>query len=110
MRKFACLAAVSLVAGLTAGGQERTTTDVTVSYSYIRAKPATRSSTDFNMQGAREFTRRASAESRSEEHTSELQSRRELVCRLLLEKKKMRGKLSPLQLECIRRGALERWA
>ena len=58
-----CLAAVSLVAGLTAGGQERTTTDVTVSYSYIRAKPATRSSTDFNMQGAREFTRRASAES-----------------------------------------------
>src|SRR5690349_25048348 len=28
------------------------------------------------------------AEHRSEEHTSELQSRRELVCRLLLEKKK----------------------
>src|SRR5690349_22578999 len=27
--------------------------------------------------------------SRSEEHTSELQSRRELVCRLLLEKKKI---------------------
>src|SRR5690349_23215760 len=27
------------------------------------------------------------AESRSEEHTSELQSRRDLVCRLLLEKK-----------------------
>src|SRR5438874_10568761 len=27
---------------------------------------------------------------RSEEHTSELQSRRELVCRLLLEKKKLR--------------------
>src|SRR3712207_8508243 len=35
-------------------------------------------------------TRRAhvSAESRSEEHTSELQSRQYLVCRLLLEKKK----------------------
>src|SRR5438874_4783451 len=31
---------------------------------------------------------RASAASRSEEHTSELQSRRDLVCRLLLEKKK----------------------
>src|SRR6266496_5147869 len=31
--------------------------------------------------------RRAAAE-RSEEHTSELQSRRDLVCRLLLEKKK----------------------
>src|SRR5690349_23414208 len=29
------------------------------------------------------------AVSRSEEHTSELQSRRDLVCRLLLEKKKM---------------------
>src|SRR5438874_9357486 len=35
---------------------------------------------------------------RSEEHTSELQSRRDLVCRLLLEKKKHTIKLiSPLQ-------------
>src|SRR5690349_23102263 len=33
---------------------------------------------------------RASRTSRSEEHTSELQSRRDLVCRLLLEKKKTR--------------------
>src|SRR5690349_24172731 len=32
---------------------------------------------------------------RSEEHTSELQSRRDLVCRLLLEKKK---EIHPLQL------------
>src|SRR5690349_23734432 len=31
---------------------------------------------------------RVSADIRSEEHTSELQSRRDLVCRLLLEKKK----------------------
>src|SRR3712207_7332762 len=31
---------------------------------------------------------RCTAESRSEEHTSELQSRQYLVCRLLLEKKK----------------------
>src|SRR5438874_5563623 len=30
---------------------------------------------------------------RSEEHTSELQSRREIVCRLLLEKKKRRNEL-----------------
>src|SRR5690349_22350202 len=30
---------------------------------------------------------------RSEEHTSELQSRRDLVCRLLLEKKKKKNKL-----------------
>src|SRR6266576_6350875 len=32
--------------------------------------------------------RRVGSSHRSEEHTSELQSRRELVCRLLLEKKK----------------------
>src|SRR5690349_24183819 len=32
--------------------------------------------------------RRAQPGARSEEHTSELQSRRDLVCRLLLEKKK----------------------
>src|SRR5690349_23624300 len=32
------------------------------------------------------------AEARSEEHTSELQSRRDLVCRLLLEKKKKEEK------------------
>src|SRR5204862_4590969 len=31
--------------------------------------------------------------SRSEEHTSELQSRRDLVCRLLLEKKKKKKKM-----------------
>src|SRR5690349_21900133 len=31
---------------------------------------------------------------RSEEHTSELQSRRDLVCRLLLEKKKKRRKMT----------------
>src|SRR5687768_17662301 len=33
-------------------------------------------------------------EPRSEEHTSELQSRLHLVCRLLLEKKKKRGQVS----------------
>src|SRR3712207_7687002 len=32
---------------------------------------------------------------RSEEHTSELQSRQYIVCRLLLEKKKKLGRLSP---------------
>src|SRR5438874_8834044 len=46
-------------------------------------------------------------EARSEEHTSELQSRRDLVCRLLLEKKKQdhnfnvvfhNGQLNPLHL------------
>src|SRR5690349_23931792 len=33
---------------------------------------------------------------RSEEHTSELQSRRDLVCRLLLEKKKKYNRLDPV--------------
>src|SRR2546422_6585422 len=37
---------------------------------------------------ARRFQNRAPDELRSEEHTSELQSRLHLVCRLLLEKKK----------------------
>src|SRR5438874_10018994 len=37
---------------------------------------------------AGEVRARARPERRSEEHTSELQSRRDLVCRLLLEKKK----------------------
>src|SRR5690349_24983901 len=40
----------------------------------------------------RSNARRAPA-SRSEEHTSELQSRRDLVCRLLLEKKKNKDKI-----------------
>src|SRR5690349_5675490 len=37
---------------------------------------------------------------RSEEHTSELQSRRDLVCRLLLEKKKKKIKLSNTEVWC----------
>src|SRR3712207_7911973 len=38
---------------------------------------------------------RSSSVSRSEEHTSELQSRQYLVCRLLLEKKKKNSTKSP---------------
>src|SRR5260221_2137878 len=38
--------------------------------------------------GSGESTRAASSPQRSEEHTSELQSHSDLVCRLLLEKKK----------------------
>src|SRR5438874_7120017 len=41
--------------------------------------------------GLFEYLRRHPANLRSEEHTSELQSRRDLVCRLLLEKKKGSG-------------------
>src|SRR5215471_11497471 len=40
-----------------------------------------------------------SAAARSEEHTSELPSRRDLVCRLLLEKKKTPGAAAHLQHE-----------
>src|SRR3712207_8871052 len=40
---------------------------------------------------------RARAPSRSEEHTSELQSRQYLVCRLLLEKKNTIDRLAKLQ-------------
>src|SRR5262245_63908481 len=39
------------------------------------------------------------AEGRSEEHTSELQSLRHLVCRLLLEKKKKKSRITQLQLK-----------
>src|SRR5215208_8340540 len=39
-------------------------------------------------------TRRCCSTPRSEEHTSELQSRGHLVCRLLLEKKKIHARLS----------------
>src|SRR2546430_13116707 len=39
---------------------------------------------------------------RSEEHTSELQSQSNLVCRLLLEKKKNTSNIQPAQLQSIR--------
>src|SRR6478672_13452751 len=47
-----------------------------------------RSSTPCGCQAAGSCHPRASRRRRSEEHTSELQSRSDLVCRLLLEKKK----------------------
>src|SRR3712207_5287466 len=43
---------------------------------------------NYDFDEARPVLERASARERSEEHTSELQSRQYLVCRLLLEKKK----------------------
>src|SRR5690606_41476535 len=45
-------------------------------------------------QGAAADQRAAAGAGRSEEHTSELQSRENLVCRLLLEKKKTNEKYS----------------
>src|SRR6267378_8621188 len=51
---------------------------------------ARRSGTEFggHARGPPRIRREARPGLRSEEHTSELQSRRDLVCRLLLEKKK----------------------
>src|SRR2546427_8912506 len=47
------------------------------------------------------FARRVSGKDRSEEHTSELQSQSNLVCRLLLEKKKRTlMNLKPSNLRC----------
>src|SRR5437660_9038125 len=44
---------------------------------------------------------------RSEEHTSELQSRGHLVCRLLLEKKKKKKKEKDTKLEKTRRASVD---
>src|SRR3712207_7809409 len=46
------------------------------------------------------YFRVALAQHRSEEHTSELQSRQYVVCRLLLEKKTSRLPVLPLQSVC----------
>src|SRR2546422_4372450 len=51
---------------------------------------------------ARALARRPSVRARSEEHTSELQSRLHLVCRLLLEKKKKKKKLNHMDLNLSR--------
>src|SRR5262245_66445668 len=60
-------------------------------------------SSDFNHGRSRLFPRSADLylieEKRSEEHTSELQSLRHLVCRLLLEKKKSNSRSSRARRE-----------
>src|SRR3989442_8984366 len=47
------------------------------------------------LEGAARADTTIAHQNRSEEHTSELQSRPHLVCRLLLEKKKTRSAISP---------------
>src|SRR5262245_63889028 len=49
------------------------------------------------LAGDKEVTARFRREARSEEHTSELQSLRHLVCRLLLEKKKKKKKKNKIK-------------
>src|SRR3712207_7093151 len=58
-----------------------------------RAEPVGRRSVGRPAGEARDPEARGRSERRSEEHTSELQSRQYLVCRLLLEKKKNKNKL-----------------
>src|SRR5690606_15617676 len=53
-----------------------------------KAASSTGSANRFSQRSARPTSLDASSAERSEEHTSELQSRENLVCRLLLEKKK----------------------
>src|SRR5699024_12796555 len=60
-----------------------------------RRRPARRRGPALNPGGSHQFVaaRASQCNARSEEHTSELQSRFDLVCRLLLEKKKKKYKL-----------------
>src|SRR2546430_12747518 len=62
---------------------------------YLRAESSVhdRLRTSHHTMGARSRSRESSG-SRSEEHTSELQSQSNLVCRLLLEKKKKNSSIS----------------
>src|SRR2546429_3731381 len=55
-----------------------------------------------NITGTLAASPHATARSRSEEHTSELQSRLHLVCRLLLEKKKKKINLYKLHITVYR--------
>src|SRR5207249_10847928 len=59
-------------------------------HSHVKPAPRSPSSASSCISGGVPISRyiRAQVTSRSEEHTSELQSRFDLVCRLLLEKKK----------------------
>src|SRR5690349_23914528 len=61
-----------------------------------RPAPAPRS----DRAAARRPARRDRRAARSEEHTSELQSRRDLVCRLLLEKKNKKKKVYIYKVVC----------
>src|SRR5690606_40804909 len=70
------------------------------SVSVLGGSSGTMPGSDFLRRSRKGRTRRASrwaASSRSEEHTSELQSRENLVCRLLLEKKNNTHKINHVE-------------
>src|SRR5436309_11149101 len=58
----------------------------------VTTDPREREERELKERAAQDPKFRAELEERSEEHTSELQSRENLVCRLLLEKKKKKKK------------------
>src|SRR5690349_24127018 len=71
--------------------------------SWLRHLPARARPEPVGRPEAADQLREGGAGARSEEHTSELQSRRDLVCRLLLEKKKKNNpdrSLRQMILEC----------
>ena len=51
MRTFVCLVGVFFLMTLSLAAQERSTTDVFLGYSYIRAEPSTSAVPDFNIHG-----------------------------------------------------------
>src|SRR3712207_8873418 len=63
-------------------------------HSACRPRPPPSRARSRGRRAGRAAARRRACERRSEEHTSELQSRQYLVCRLLLEKKKNEETLS----------------
>src|SRR3712207_6946790 len=66
-------------------------------YTTLFRSPVRAARSSWSVQGTGSRSARAWA-SRSEEHTSELQSRQYLVCRLLLEKKKKNEKTNRITL------------
>src|SRR5260221_5345425 len=68
----------------------------------FRSPTTTRSRKAWRRSGSRSGTRTPPGFPRSEEHTSELQSHSDIVCRLLLEKKKP-DPHKPVWLSCARR-------
>src|SRR2546430_7955665 len=60
-----------------------------------RSSPPPRNISNRSSKPSKPPTKRSCPATRSEEHTSELQSQSNLVCRLLLEKKKQKETMAP---------------
>src|SRR3712207_7083508 len=77
---------------LTSGRRLRHENSLRATFHTLRAFPDGHPRPAQPGEGGPQGTIRHGTDHRSEEHTSELQSRQYLVCRLLLEKKKKRGR------------------